>query len=76
MLAGFAPGVTATVKSLEPPAVTVPGLAAPTPEGFVEPVETQVESLFCGLLGVTSAKSAELSSVSWPFPEAPPGLRS
>ena len=76
VLAGPVPGVTATVSSVEPPAVTVDGLEAPTPEGLVESVETQLESLFCGLFGVTIAKSAELSSVSWPFPEAPPGLRS
>ena len=69
-------GTKTTVSSVEPPAVTVDGLEAPTPEGLVEPVEKQVESSFCGLFGVTIAKSAELSSVSWPFPEAPPGLRS
>src|SRR5438477_189035 len=36
LLAGFAPGVTATVSSVVLPAVTVLGLAAPTPAGLVE----------------------------------------
>src|SRR5216684_1955919 len=36
VLTGFAPGVTAIVKSEEFPACTVAGLAAPAPAGFVE----------------------------------------
>src|ERR1700741_3392056 len=35
VLAGFAPGATFTVKSVEFPACTVVGLAAPVPAGFV-----------------------------------------
>ena len=35
VLVGLAPGVTATVRSVESPCVTVLGLAAPVPEGFV-----------------------------------------
>src|SRR5688572_32866940 len=35
VLVGFVPGVTATVKSVVPPASTFAGFAAPTPEGFV-----------------------------------------
>src|SRR5262249_55805710 len=35
VLAGFAPGVTLTVNSVAPPACTVLGFAAPTPDGGV-----------------------------------------
>ena len=35
VLAGFAPGVTATVSNVELPACTVPGFAAPVPLGLV-----------------------------------------
>src|SRR6188474_1836772 len=35
VLVGFAPGVTATVNRVVPPATKVFGLAAPTPDGLV-----------------------------------------
>src|SRR5687768_8769193 len=45
VLVGFAPFVTATVRSVLPPAATVPGFAAPTPLGFVGPVHGAVGEL-------------------------------
>ena len=64
VLVGFVPGVTATVRRVDPPTVTVEGFAAPTPVGFVLPPQTlALEAEFRGL-GVPAAKSPELLSVS------------
>src|SRR5581483_256195 len=43
VLAGFVPGVTLTVRSVEPPATSRFGLAAPLPEGLVEGAATASE---------------------------------
>ena len=70
LLAGSLPGVTATVSRVLAPRTTENGLALPSPVGSVG-APTQGVALFCGLLGLISAKSAALSSVSWPPPAAP-----
>ena len=67
------PPETTTLSRVVPPAATDEGVAAPEPDGLV--VAAQPDA-FCGVLGVMTAKSAALSSVSCPFPSAPPGLRS
>ena len=65
MLAGFVPGVTATVSSVSPPAATLFGLAEPTPVGEVGPLQRCAGELALRGAGVAAGpKSAPLSSVS------------
>src|SRR6185312_11248809 len=66
LLGGFVPGVTATLRSVEPPAVSDDGVAEPVPVGEVGGTTEQScagDAEFRGA-GVPSAKSAPLSSVS------------
>ena len=64
VLAGFVPGFTVTVSSDEFPGATEFGLAAPTPEGLVCPLQGLKLSLVFRGLGAPVAKSTELLSVS------------
>ena len=65
LLSGFVPGVTVTLRFDGSPGRTPAGSAAPTPDGEVGPSSSMhSDALFCGLLGVSSAKSVALSSVS------------
>ncbi len=61
VLAGSVPGVTVTVRSVEPPAGTDGGLAAPAPVG--PPHRWIAVAVFRGF-GAPVAKSAALTSVS------------
>ena len=64
MLVGLDPGVTVTVSTVVPPALTVEGFAAPTPVGLVELVQRfVVEALLRGF-GELAAKSVELLLLS------------
>jgi hypothetical protein len=65
VLVGLVPGVTATVRSVELFGATELGLAAPTPDGFVEapPHELVADAVLRGF-GAPLAKSVELLSVS------------
>ena len=64
VLVGKLPGVTATVRRVVPPAITVEGLLDPLPDGFVGVAQVFVaEEVFLGV-GDAAAKSALLLSVS------------
>ena len=64
VLGGFAPGVTATVSRVLPPAGTEGGFAAATPVGAVGPPQVAVGLAVLRGLGARIAKSDALSSVS------------
>ncbi len=64
VLAGFAPGVTATVRSVEPPGVTAAGAAAPVPDGLVGTVHGVAADTVLRGAGAAAAKSVPLASVS------------
>ena len=64
VLAGFVPGVTATVRSVDPPGATLAGLAAPTPLGFVAALQKCSALAEVRGLAAAAAKFAALSSVS------------
>jgi len=65
VLVGFVPGVTVTVNSVVFVGATEEGLAAPTPDGFVEPPPhgLAADAVLRGF-GAPLAKSVELLSVS------------
>src|SRR5574338_1412376 len=67
VLAGFVPGVTATVSVVADSTSTDEGVAVPTPDGLVgvgpPPQALNAEAVFRGV-GVLAVKSAELMSVS------------
>src|SRR5215471_5076620 len=58
VLAGPVPGVTATVSSVDEPAATLLGLAAPIPLGLVEPPQAFGAAELLRGLGTPAAKSA------------------
>src|SRR5512147_2057457 len=64
VLAGLAPGVTATVNKVTSPVRTVLGVAVPVPEGFVGPAQVLKGEAELRGLGAPAVKSAPFASVS------------